>query len=320
MISQDKDLSKTIIKTVSVKCPVCGTGRFRKVATGYDFEYDTSACIYQFVRCLKCKVLYLNPRPDISSLEKIYPMEYAPYAFETGRNLTLRIRSLLERRRILDFRRLFKSGSDIIDAGCGGVEFLKSFRQFGRPDWRLWGNDISPQVCTHLRRQGFLSIQGRFEDIDMPDGSFDGIILKQVLEHLKSPMAVLQKSSQLLRKGGFLIIETPNSDSWDAKIFKKHYWGGYHFPRHWTIFDCQTLREAAGKAGFVFVRRKYMLSPSFWVQSIHHLLKDNNAPFWMYKPFTHKNPLVMSLAVLLDCIQMSLVGKTSNLQIIFKKP
>lgn len=319
-IAQHSDLSKHIIKTVPVKCPVCGLDVFRETATGYDFEYDTSADTYQFVCCLECNVLYLNPRPDISELEKIYPVEYAPYSFEAGSSLTLRIRSILEHKRILYFRKLFKAEGDIIDGGCGGITFLESLRRFGGPGWRLWGNDISPQVCEHLCRKGFFAIQGRFEDIDMPSGSFDGIILKQVFEHLELPQAVLRKSYQLLRDGGLLIIETPNFDAWDAKIFKKHYWGGYHFPRHLTIFDEEILRKVACNAGFVFLWREYMLSPSFWAQSVHHLLKDKGAPVWVYKLFTHKNPLVMSFAVLMDCIQMFFTGKTSNFQIVFRKP
>lgn len=319
-MAQRNDSAKHTVKTVYVTCPVCGADVFQAIAIGQDFEYDTSADIYQFVRCLKCSVIYLNPRPDISVLEKIYPAEYAPYVFEASRSLTLRIRSMLEYRRILDFRRLFKAEADILDAGCGGTTFLRSLRQFGSPCWRLWGNDISRQVIENLQRDGFFSIQGRFEDVDMPSGSFDGIIFKQVLEHLELPQAVLSKSHELLRDGGLLIIETPNSDAWDAKIFRKRYWGGYHFPRHWTIFDAGTLRKAASESGFVFVRRRYMLSPTFWVQSVHHLLKDKGAPTWGYELFTHKNPLIMSLAVLLDYIQMVITGKTSNLQMVFKKP
>jgi len=42
---------------------------------------------------------------------------------------------------------------------------------------------------------------------------------------------------------GALVVETPNLDSWDARLFKETWWGGYHIPRHWTLFDANSLRR-----------------------------------------------------------------------------
>jgi 2-polyprenyl-3-methyl-5-hydroxy-6-metoxy-1,4-benzoquinol methylase len=73
------------------------------------------------------------------------------------------------------------------------------------------------------------------------------IFLKQVIEHVDNPLSILDKAYNLLSNGGSLIIETPNRDSWDSSIFKKKYWGGYHFPRHWTIFNDKSISRLATK-------------------------------------------------------------------------
>jgi hypothetical protein len=43
------------------------------------------------------------------------------------------------------------------------------------------------------------------------------------------------------------VIVTDNTDALDFKIFKGGYWGGYHFPRHWNLFNRKSLTKLAGK-------------------------------------------------------------------------
>lgn len=307
------------LKTSEAACPMCGSDVPLEVARGYDFEYDTCADEFRFVKCRACRVMYLNPRPDASELGRIYPAEYAPYHFE-GRGLSLRIREYLERRRARAFARLIPGAADLLDTGCGGPGFLENLRRFGAPGWRLWGNDFNEQVIDDLERRGFGVVSGRFEEIDMPDGSFDAVFLKQVLEHLESPRDALKTAARLLRPNGLLIVETPNCDAWDAQLFHDRYWGGYHFPRHWTIFDPETLTAAAAQAGLRAESAAFMLSPSFWMQAAHHLLKDHGWPPGVYRRVNHFNPLVMGAAAALDVLQKLVRGKTSNMRMIFRKP
>lgn len=306
------------LKMTATPCPMCNAVNDKPVAHGRDFEYDTSDNEFRFMQCGKCGVLYLDPRPDPSELERIYPKHYAPYHFER-RSLTLRVRDYLEGRRVRAIRQLIPETADVLDAGSGGAGFLKNLRRFGNRNWKLWGNDISDAVLSDMKRLGFFVIPGRFEQINMPDGSFNAVFLKQVLEHLDAPREALAKAAKLLRPGGVLIVETPNFDAWDRRIFQTRYWGGYHFPRHWTIFDPRTLAQACKGIGLEVESSSFMFSPSFWIQSAHHMLKDRGWPPVIYKRMHHLNPLVMSVAVFIDIIQKILCGRTSNMQMIFTK-
>jgi len=307
------------LKLVEVCCPSCGADKPRAYASGRDFEYETCDGEFSFLRCGACGALYLSPRPDLSALDVIYPPEYAPYHFDEER-LMHRARNFFQKRGVPYFRALLAPAADILDAGCGTPAYVELLRKHGSPGWKLWGNDFSARTIAELQRRGFQTLPGRFEDIDLPEGSFDAIFLRQVLEHLDCPMAVINRAAGLLKTGGRLIIETPNFDAWDARLFKKRYWGGYHFPRHWTVFNPEIISAAGKKAGLATEKISFMLSPSFWVQSLHHGLQDHGWPRLARIFFTYVNPVVMGCAVMADLAQLALTGKTSNMRVILRKP
>jgi 2-polyprenyl-3-methyl-5-hydroxy-6-metoxy-1,4-benzoquinol methylase len=70
-----------------------------------------------------------------------------------------------------------------------------------------------------------------------------------VIEHVADPRAVVERISTWLSDGGHLVIETPNIDSVDARLSKKNFWGGYHIPPHWTLFNENSLRQLFQAAG-----------------------------------------------------------------------
>jgi SAM-dependent methyltransferase len=307
------------LKMVRVLCPMCQADAPKPFARGHDFEYETSDDEFTVARCGGCGVLYLNPRPHPSELARIYPESYAPYHFDQA-SLTLRVRNYLEGRKVRKLRARLPEKADILDAGCGGPGFLENLRRFGSSGWRLWGNDVSSQAIAELEYRGFRALPGRLEEVDLPPASFDAIFLKQVIEHLDAPQAVLVNAARLLRPGGYLIVETPNVDAWDAKWFCRRYWGGYHFPRHWTLYDAGTLSEAGRRSGLVVDQVRYMLSPCFWAQAVHHALKDRGWPRWIYRRFSHFSPPVMCAAALIDVLQLFTRRTTSNMRLMFRKP
>ena len=46
-----------------------------------------------------------------------------------------------------------------------------------------------------------------------------------------------------------MLVVTDNTGSLDFRIARRRHWGGYHFPRHWYLFDAPSLRLLAGAAG-----------------------------------------------------------------------
>jgi hypothetical protein len=61
-------------------------------------------------------------------------------------------------------------------------------------------------------------------------------------------------------------------------VAKRRHWGGYHFPRHWYLFDAKSLELLALRTGFVVDRLDTMVSPVNWVYSLRNALDDWGAP------------------------------------------
>ncbi len=306
------------LRVTDVTYPCCGSRESSICARGYDYEYETSPDQFTLVRCKGCSVLFLNPRPALSELDRIYPQKYEPYHFNEG-GMTFAVRNWLEMRKARSLTRHLTKGARILDGGCGGATFLNCLNRVGAGKWELWGNDIGDDACQRLATAGYSVAIGRFEELPLPDSFFDMITLKQVIEHLDNPRAVFGKAFTLLKRGGELVVETPNSNSWDAHLFKNGTWGGFHFPRHWTIFDGKTLSELGKEAGFAIKSIEFLLSPAFWVQSIHHLLCASGKEWWSGF-FSVRNPIPVSLACACDLLQKSIRGTTSNMRIIFSVP
>ena len=83
------------------------------------------------------------------------------------------------------------------------------------------------------------------------------------------------------------MIVTDNTGSLDFRLACRRYWGGYHFPRHWNLFNERSLRLLAAKTGFeVGVVRDDRVSPVNWTYSVRNALDDWDAPRWLVDQFS----------------------------------
>ena len=311
--------TSTAIPLVAVACDVCGQEtQTITVANGVDFEYATCSNSFSIVRCNECGLHYLNPRPEISTLNIIYPPSYEPFHFHESANPFIKYgRAFVQKKKVKAISRLVPPDASIIDVGCGSGYLLSLLKRYGSPDWKLYGNDFSEVSLANLERLEIEAIAGRFEALDTAH-KFDLIILNQTIEHLDSPSRVVEKASHLVKPGGALFIETPSTEGLDARLFRSRYWGGYHFPRHWSLFSESSLRKLVEMHGFENVQVEYLASPAFWVQSLHHMLLDRNYPAWAINFWTIRNPAALAVFTLLDTVSARL-ARTSNVRLVARK-
>jgi hypothetical protein len=133
------------------------------------------------------------------------------------------------------------------------------------------------------------------------------------------PVEVLQAVRSLLRPGGRLVIVTDNTSTLDFHLFKRRYWGGYHFPRHWNLFNPSTLRQLAEKVDMEVVQLTTILSPVNWVYSLHNALVDWKAPRWLIRQFTLKSTLALGVFTLFDLLHQKL-GHGALLRVTIRRP
>lgn len=301
-------------------CCVCGTSAAQEIAAGPDYEYATSSEIFRAKQCTDCGNVYLDPRPDVSEFERIYPPEYHSLAF-TADNFSLvhRVRSRLEARRLLRYCEGVGEDARILDVGCGDGFHLNLLRRFGRPGWTLEGVDIDARAVEMAEKAGITIHQGTIEDLDLPADSYDVVYTIQTVEHVAHPDEVLAAIHRVLEPGGRLVIVTDNTRSVDFGLFRRSYWGGYHFPRHWNLFNPNALTRLAHRTGFEVEDIQTIVSPVNWVYSVHNGLVDKGAPKWLVDQFSLKSPVSLGIFTVVD-MALQRTGRGALLNAYLRKP
>jgi 2-polyprenyl-3-methyl-5-hydroxy-6-metoxy-1,4-benzoquinol methylase len=313
-------LQKRLLDLIQVKCCVCESYDAKIVGKGKDYEYNTSDDIFLAMKCNLCGLVYLNPRPEVSEFKKIYPANYHAFNFsEKDFGIVHKIRSRLEAQRLLKSFNGLGEGARILDVGCGDGFHLKLLHQYGKKSWVPEGIDMDERAVTKAQESGLTVYRGSVESIDLPENSYDGAFIIQTIEHVENPNKVLQGICRLLKPGGKLLIVTDNTDSLDFGFFKKRYWGGYHFPRHWNLFNRDSISRLAAKSNFKVEILETQVSPVNWVYSIHNWLVDIKAPNWLINRFTLKSTGSLSVFTMLDIV-LQKFGKGALLRVILKKP
>jgi len=126
----------------------------------------------------------------------------------------------------------------VIDIGCGRGELVRECNRLGA--WAI-GIDYSPaavRISHHTAKQGVI-ITASATHLPFRGGTFDKVILIDVVEHLdKSDLCVcLGEINRVLRRGGVLLIETPNT--WRKLV---GWWSRFTFrPEQLALFSAKSL-------------------------------------------------------------------------------
>ncbi len=299
-------------------CALCDATSGTAIASGYDFEYDTTRHEFSFWRCA-CGGTFLHPRPAPAALDRIYPDDYYSYDFANKLGpFVMRFKGLTERAKVRAYTDYLAEGSRVLDVGCGDGHLLSLLRTGQAQSLQLEGVEFSDRAALAAERQGFRVYRGPIETVELPSDSFDLIIMNQLIEHVREPRAVLARVRSALRTGGHLFLETPNIDSFDARIFRRRYWGGYHIPRHFHLFDSNGLRRLVESAGFEAVSHQSLVCPQFWIISLRNWLCDKGSRDLAIRLFSPFNPLWLAPVTVLEILHQR-VGWTSNQQLIARR-
>lgn len=102
-------------------------------------------------------------------------------------------------------------GGRVLDIGCGKGAFLKSFKAI-RSGWQYVGVEPSREEAALARRDAALEIhEGMFGTVPLEPASFDLVTIMHVLEHVSRPVEVIRQMSAILKPGGLLFVEVPNT-------------------------------------------------------------------------------------------------------------
>ena len=284
------------------------------------------AISWRFWSCDGCSAIWLDPRPALSELSTIYPSTY--YAYEMSDTLApivLRGKAFLDRMKFRSMlRRLDRAPQSFLDVGCGDGRYMQQFAQRGVAKEAIYGIDLPSPAIPKLQAMGFRVFAGRVEDCDVIEPqSIDLIVIFHVIEHVADPINVLRKLSGWLAPGGMLALETPNTSSIDHALFVGGWWGGYHIPRHWTLFNELSLLRALKIVGLDFISIHYQTGHAFWMNSFHHLLKYNTLlpmPRLARLLDPMRSRALLAGVTGFDIVRRTLGARTSAMLVLAQKP
>jgi len=234
-------------------CPICGSGDVFRWSTGpagsppailgtKSFGSSrVAAASIGVLACRACGAGWQDPPPAPETVAAAYrEMRDDLYlAEERARRWSLsRGVALLER--WADGRH-----GRLLDVGCSAGLFSELARAAG---WKVLGIEPSSWLADRAReRLGDAVLCARFEDVDLPPGSFDAVCLWDVLEHVPDPEAFLARAAAALRPGGLLALNVPNLQSWIARTLGRRW--PLLLPEHLFFFSPASLRLLLGRQG-----------------------------------------------------------------------
>jgi SAM-dependent methyltransferase len=107
-----------------------------------------------------------------------------------------------------DITRHFAADQKLLDLGCGSAWLGRFYDDYT-------GLDASQEAIDAAAERGFTVIQGSVaEPLPFPDGTFDGVVAKDLLEHVDDPGAVVREINRILKPGGRVFASSPDAQKW----------------------------------------------------------------------------------------------------------
>jgi SAM-dependent methyltransferase len=218
-------------------CPVCDcAGRTPELE-----KYGVT-----LVRCADCGVRY-GDRIAADPADVYGPQDYVSFSLADTEDHFLYRRDRFGRERVDILERFCGPlrPKKILDVGCGNGYFLAAAKE--RCD-HCFGTEFSERLRAFAIEKTGLPIFDR-DLSELPERGFDIITLFDVIEHIPNPVTFMQSVSALLNPGGYVLVFTPNFDSFSIRIMGQ-YSSIVDPTEHVVLFTLPSLDRFGGRLNF----------------------------------------------------------------------
>ncbi len=235
-------------------CPFCG-GKLYEKYSGLRDRLDTTTNTFSVSECTNCEAALLNPMP-IGDVSSIYPSNYlsgekAPKSQSFGRfDLEKWYRYNQYKYDFKLFKRAsglsIKNAKSYLDIGCGSGERVAFVKDQGCK--KSSGVDKFDFAKENFKYKLTIINSGVLDY--SPREKFQTASLFHVMEHVENPREILEHiRTKILLKGGYLLIQVPNYDSLERRVFKRK-WFCFDAPRHIWQFNQKALTDMLNGVGY----------------------------------------------------------------------
>jgi len=135
----------------------------------------------------------------------------------------------------------------ILEIGCGVAGRAEHFIANGH---LYTGIDLDSRIVKFVQGRGINCYQSDFKDF--PINKFDVILCSQVLEHIKKPIAFIERVKLFLEINGIFQLDVPNNSSVISEYFKRfktkrNRYGAVEYPHHLYGHCPSSMRQLLNK-------------------------------------------------------------------------
>lgn len=145
---------------------------------------------------------------------------------------------------------------EILEFGCGTGDFTRCVVAQSKS---VLATDFSSQMVSAMERifadDSKVKVQqANCHATDFPDGSFDTVMMSNLIHVIPEPQKAIAEAYRLLRPGGKLLLScftVENTAVWHKLALLSRYLRAFgRFPKERSAFTVATLSEAACSGGF----------------------------------------------------------------------
>lgn len=273
-------------------CPICSAAAQYEFS-GRDLMFNHHER-YDYHACTDCGAIFMHPMPTPEIIKGFYPADYDIYEPDARPpKLSWWKRLALSHRH--GYRHLsgsggflaplvslffgsdapqYVAGGTLLDVGCGNGRFLSSMRALG---WKVQGVEFSADGLSACRKADLPVHHGDLASAAFPDQSFDVITVRHVIEHIPQPQAFFAELSRVLKRGGQLIVETPNSRALGRQWLSVN-WFANEVPRHLFLYGRDNLVRLAAQHDLSCKASRYSSSPKILLNSLDYIIQNRGRP------------------------------------------
>jgi len=166
------------------------------------------------------------------------------------------------------------AGGSVLDVGCGNGEYLLRLRSIG---WRCQGVEFSDKAVAICRDHGLEVFHGDLASAAFPSDSFDLVTAHHLIEHVPDPHELMSEIARLTRRGGSVLIRTPNSQALGRAWFGT-WWYANDVPRHLFLYSAKNLEMLAARHGLERIRMDTPVKPKLVLRSLDYRFDNRGKP------------------------------------------
>ena len=257
------------------KCPWCDSEKTQMHLWVKDYFLTGEA--FEIHECLKCGLLFTEPRPDSNHIGKYYQSEEYYSHQENKSGFIQKIYESVKKVNLKHKRKLATKGMKVgtmLEIGCGVGDFLHEMEQRG---WNCTGIEPSKEAKAIAQNRVKANILNPEDLATLKDESFDLITMWHVLEHVDNLKDEVRHLQRLLKKGGRLVLALPNFKSTDAEYYRE-YWAAYDVPRHLNHFCRESITNIFKTTKLQLKKIDKLVWDAYYISYMSEKYKNHTLP------------------------------------------